>query len=136
MAQNQVEVPGGVVDLDAATTARAEEKAMPITVRFRGEIFEIDPEPPFELAEKLAALIPIMDQIPSDLEANPDRRKDVLQALPIMMSALEVLLGEENWTRFRALRPKFADMMNLIGGVMDKLSFGGLGESPASDASS
>jgi hypothetical protein len=137
-----------LLDLDAGRAARR-EAGQPdgLVVRLQKETFTLPGELPlavldpiFAADEELVSLIRLVLNIVGDgsAQVNVDLTEVVVRelsehpALPtgivqMIKACLAALFGEEEWTRFEALRPSMPDMLRLIRGLWSAYGVG-LGE--------
>lgn len=99
-------------DLDAARAARREASGEPLRFTFGGQRFEV-PSSRSDWPFEVSGLLQVNDY----------------------SAALEVLLGEQ-WPAFKACRPTFADLVDLLEWLSKEMGFGDLPGSSASGGSS
>jgi hypothetical protein len=117
----------GTVDLDASRAARREADKEPPRLRFGGKEYVLPIEMPLEVLDELDGFEE--DMAPTTMAG-------------AILRICQVLLGDEAYAEFRALRPSLEDVMTLLngpengdgnrtGGILGEYGFGSPGESPA-----
>ncbi len=123
------------IDLDALAAAgeEADEHREPPTFVFRGETFTLPEYPPAEAIALTGVIAELSDLDDEAARRHDEKRRGIIGAKmgARLVEFVQVLLGPEEWERFKALRPGVRQMMHLLES-WPTFYGSSLGESPAS----